>query len=200
MSEPETPIVPTRIHLHKKSRLLEIDFADGSGFHYPCEYLRVFAPGAGAAPVHGKRRVNLAHIEAEEETALRLAFDDGFSGSYTWSALHELGANQQQNWESYLRQLEVNGLERGAVGSKAFIKLLYFIQLAQISGCDDEEVELPPSVGNVESLLAWLRQRGDAWREAFADDKVQVTVNKQFAEPWTLIEDGDEVALVPRSR
>ncbi|MCO6411427.1 MAG: DUF971 domain-containing protein [Thiogranum sp.] len=200
MNEAEAQIVPTRINLHKKSRLLEIDFADGSGFHYPCEYLRVFAPGADATPVHGKRRVNLARIEAEGETALCLEFDDGFSGSYTWSALHELGVNQQQNWKSYLQQLEENGLERGAGDSKIFIKLLYFIQLAQISGCDHEEVELPPSVDNVEGLLAWLRKRGDAWREAFAADKVQVTVNKQFAEPWTLIEDGDEVALVPRSR
>jgi molybdopterin converting factor small subunit len=35
-------------------------------------------------------------------------------------------------------------------------------------------------------------------QESFADDKVQVTVNRQFAEPYTLIEHGDEVAIVPK--
>ncbi len=36
------------------------------------------------------------------------------------------------------------------------------------------------------------------WKAAFAGDKVQVTVNKHFAEPYTLVEHGDEVAIVPR--
>ena len=80
------------------------------------------------------------------------------------------------------------------------IRLVYFIQLAQIAGCDDEAVEAPESVNDVETLLAWLRKRGEAWEAAFAVDQVQVTVSKNFAEPFTRVEDGDEVALVPRSR
>jgi molybdopterin converting factor small subunit len=54
-------------------------------------------------------------------------------------------------------------------------------------------------VTHVESLLAWLGGRQPGWQEAFAPGKVQVTVNRHFAEPYTLVEDGDEVAIVPRS-
>ena len=76
--------------------------------------------------------------------------------------------------------------------------MLYFIGLALVSGKDDEDLSLPASVTNVASLLAWLRKRGDDWDEAFTEECVQVTVNKHFAEPFTLIESGDEVAIVPR--
>ena len=67
-----------------------------------------------------------------------------------------------------------------------------------MTGRNEEDVEIPESVTNVETLLAWLRQRRDTWKEPFADDKVQVTVNKHFAELYTLVEYGDEVAIVPR--
>jgi DUF971 family protein/molybdopterin converting factor small subunit len=204
MTEPDSPITPTRINLHRKSRMLEMGFSDDSDFNLPCEYLRVFAPSGAAQadgqPVHGKRRVNIAQIEAEGDAALRLQFDDGFSASYSWRTLHGLGVNQERNWKSYLQRLEAQGLTRGDSDARAHIRLMYFIQLAEISGSDEEEVEIPPSVSDVETLLAWLRKRGEAWKEAFADDRVRVTVNKSFAEPYTLVEDGDEVALVPRTR
>ena len=83
---------------------------------------------------------------------------------------------------------------------KVVIKLLYFIELARISGKNEEEVTVPDSVTNVETLLSWMRKRGDRWKEPFADNRLQVTVNKQFSEPYTLIEHGDEVAFVPRSK
>ena len=79
------------------------------------------------------------------------------------------------------------------------IRLLYFIQLAKLAGRDEEEIEIPESVTDVETLLAWLRNRRQGWQEAFRADKVQVTVNRHFAEPFTLIEHGDEVAIVPRA-
>jgi molybdopterin synthase sulfur carrier subunit len=111
--------------------------------------------------------------------------------------------NYEKHWQEYLDKLEQFGLERGegratGEGGKVTIKLLYFIQLAKISGKDEEDITLPDSVTNVETLLAWLRRRGPGWKEPFADDKVQVTVNRQFAESYTLIEHGDEVAIVPR--
>src|SRR5690349_18070409 len=39
----DTP-APTEIKLHRKSRLLEISFADGKTFRLPCEFLRVHSP------------------------------------------------------------------------------------------------------------------------------------------------------------
>jgi DUF971 family protein/molybdopterin converting factor small subunit len=204
MSETSTPVTPTAIKLHKKSRLLEIAYSDDSRFLYPCEYLRVVAPATGqetAGPVHGKRLVEITHIEPQGTAALQLEFDDGFSCSYAWDRLHALGVGYERNWADYLQQLEGHGLERGAGGTtgKIRVKLLDFIQLAKLAGRDEEEVELPETVTHVESLLAWLGGRKPGWQDSFAPDKVQVTVNRHFAEPYTLVEDGDEVAIVPRS-
>jgi len=51
----------------------------------------------------------------------------------------------------------------------------------------------------VTALLAWLRHRERERAYLLADDKVRVTVNRQFTEPFTRIDDGDEIAVVPNS-
>jgi DUF971 family protein/molybdopterin converting factor small subunit len=204
MTEAAAPVTPTAIKLHSKSRLLEIAFSDDMRFLYPCEYLRVLASAAGqatAGPVHGKRLVGIGHLEPQGTTALQLEFDDGFSCSYAWTELYALGTDYERNWADYLQALRDHGLDRGdgGAGGKTRIKLLYFIQLAKLTGRDEEEIDLPDTVTHVESLLLWLGGRQRGWEEPFAPDKVQVTVNRHFAEPYTLVEDGDEVAIVPRS-
>ena len=207
MSEPSEPVVPVGIKLHSKSRLLEIAWSDGSNFMYPCEYLRVSAPPEtgqeGDGPVHGKQTVGITQLEPQGTDALRLAFDDGFSAVMPWEVLHDLAAHYDRNWQDYLDVLEAHGLKRGAgrvtgADGRVTITLLYFVQLAKLTGRDEEEVSIPDSVSNVETLLAWLCSRRQEWHEAFQPDRVQVTVNRNFAEPFTLIEHGDEVAIVPR--
>lgn len=208
MTESPESIVPVGIKLHSKSRLLEIAFSDDTNFMYPCEYLRISAPGeAGGAvsgPVHGKQTVEIRQLEPQGTESLRLEFDDGYTTSFSWQVLHELATNYDQNWQDYLVTLEKHGLERsvaratGADG-RVTIKLLYFVQLARLTGRDEEDVEIPDSVTNVETLLAWLCRRRQEWGEAFLPERVQVTVNRHFAEPFTLIEHGDEVAIVPRA-
>ena len=37
---------PTEIHLHQKTRVLELVYEDGTRFELPCEYLRVFSKAA----------------------------------------------------------------------------------------------------------------------------------------------------------
>jgi molybdopterin synthase sulfur carrier subunit len=73
------------------------------------------------------------------------------------------------------------------------------MNLANIAGKDAETVVMPDSVNTVTALLSWLRERGEQWNAEFNDERVQVTVNKNFAEPSTPIEPGDEVAIVPRA-
>jgi len=201
-------IMPTEINLHQKSRLLEIAYSDGFRFNYPCEYLRVFSTAAEVKvmqkPVHGKERVNISLLDPQGSYALRISFDDGHdTGIYSWGTLHELGKNYQANWDNYLAKLKKYELSRGEgrvtdKSGKVKVKLVYFIQLAKIAGKNEEEVELPDSVKDVETLLVWMRKRGERWKEAFEDKRLQVTVNKQFSEPYTLVEHGDEVAFVPR--
>jgi DUF971 family protein/molybdopterin converting factor small subunit len=206
----DAQVSPTEINLHQKSRLLEIAFSDGFRFNYPCEYLRVFSTAAEVKvmdkPVHGKQMVNISMLDPQGTYALKITFDDGHdTGIYSWGTLHELGKNYESNWQDYLNRLEQHGLSRGDARvtdteGKVVIKLLYFIDLAKVSGRDEEEVVIPESVTNVETLLAWMRKRGDRWQEPFQDDRLQVTVNKQFSEPYTLVEHGDEVAFVPRPK
>ncbi len=206
ISSQKSPL-PTEINLHQKSRLLELAFADGFRFQYPCEYLRVFSTAAEVKvmekPVHGKERVNISLLEPQGTYALKISYDDGHdTGIYSWSTLYELGKNYEENWASYLEQLEKHGLSRGEgrhtdQEGKVIIKLVYFIELAKIAGKDEEDIEIPDSVTNVETLLKWMRKRGQRWQEAFEDNRLQVTVNKQFSEPYTLVEHGDEVAFVP---
>lgn len=204
---PEQHVTPTEINLHQKSRLLEIAYSDGFRFQYPCEYLRVFSTAAEVKvmekPVTGKERVNISLLEPQGSYALKISFDDGHdTGIFSWSTLYELGKNYDANWQGYLEKLAQHGLTRGEARAtdgegRVVIKLVYFIELAKIAGKDEEEMAIPDSVTNVETLLAWMRKRGEKWREAFEDNRLQVTVNKQFAEPYTLVEHGDEVAFVP---
>jgi len=114
-------IRPTEIKLHQASRVLEVAFEDGTHFELPCEYLRVFSPSAevrGHGPgtatlVTGKEKVNISAIEPIGNYAVKLVFDDGHStGLYSWNVLHDLGMEQEINWQDYLRRLAEVGYQR----------------------------------------------------------------------------------------
>lgn len=112
---------PTGITLHRKSRLMEVSFDDGSRFSLPFEFLRVYSPSAevrGHGPGQevlqlGKEHVNITHIEPVGTYAVCLHFDDGHNtGIYSWEYLHDLGVNQEANWKRYLERLEAAGHSR----------------------------------------------------------------------------------------
>lgn len=116
----DTPI-PTEIKLHQQSRILEVAFNDGSRFHMPCEYLRVFSPSAevrGHGPGQevlqvGKKNVEIKAIEPVGQYAVVLVFSDGHdSGIYSWDYLYDLGRKQDFYWQAYLRRLEEAGESR----------------------------------------------------------------------------------------
>jgi DUF971 family protein len=116
----KTP-VPTEITLHKKSRLLELKFEDGSQYQLPAEYLRVYSPSAevrGHGPGQetlqtGKRNVELTELEAVGNYAVQPTFSDGHNtGIYSWDLLYDLGVNQESLWADYLARLEKAGASR----------------------------------------------------------------------------------------
>jgi DUF971 family protein/molybdopterin converting factor small subunit len=198
---------PTAINLHSKSRLLAIEFSDGASFQLPCEYLRVFAKAKEVRtlenPVTGKESVNITQIEPQGQYAVRLTFDDGHDTSiYSWDTLYELGVHQEKNWHAYQDKLKQMGYIRGEQkenGADRKIRLLYFTYLVKQLQKDSEEVGIPASVTDVTSLVEWLRRRNFDHAHLFQEGSFQVTVNKQFSEPFTRIEGGDEVALIPTS-
>jgi DUF971 family protein len=120
---PDTP-APSAIRMHRKSRALEVAWEDGTTFRLPCEYLRVFSPSAevqGHGPgqavlLIGKEKVNISAIEPVGHYAIKLIFDDKHdSGLFSWSYLHWLGANYDENWATYLERLEEVGYQRKEV-------------------------------------------------------------------------------------
>ena len=210
MSEEQRGPIPTEINLHRKSRLLNISFSDGKSFSLPCEYLRVHSKSAEVTtrntPETGKENVNIEHIEPQGSYAIRITFDDGHdTGIYSWKTLHDLGVNQDEYWKTYLDRLADAGYDRagqglaGAPDAEREIKILYFAYLANMMRKESEVLTPPDSVGDVQQLLVWMRRiKGDRGY-LLADDSIRVTVNKQFAEPFTRLDPGDEIAIVPNS-
>lgn len=200
---------PIAIDLHKKSRLLEITFDTGENYKLSCEYLRTHAKSAeiktSEIPVAEKIAVNIENIEPQGSYALRLFFDDGYDqGIYSWETLYDLGQNHDQYWNEYLQALDKHNLTRGEVDNAhkgpSKIKILYFMDKLIKFTEEQEELELPGKVKTVQDLLALLRNRGRRWERAFEDDAIQFTVNKEFAELFTVLEHGDEIALIPRQK
>jgi len=201
---------PTEIKLHQKSQLLEISFDSGENFKYPSEFLRTHAKSAeietANIPVFGKADVNISKIEPQGNYALRLYFDDGYdSGIFSWDTLYALGAGYDNLWAQYLAQLEKHSLKREpankAAEGEATIRLMYFMtNMLEVTRKETEELNLPDSIRDIEKLLRLLRMRGEDWERMFAENAVQITVNKQFAELFTKLENADEVAFVPISK
>ena len=112
---------PTEINLHKKSRILEITFADGEHFEFSCEFLRVHSPSAevqGHGPGQGvlqldKENVVINKIEPIGSYAIQPSFDDGHdTGIYSWETLYDMGKNKDKYWQEYLQKLEAAGHKR----------------------------------------------------------------------------------------
>ncbi|HED35026.1 MAG TPA: DUF971 domain-containing protein [Gammaproteobacteria bacterium] len=201
---------PTEIKLHQKSQLLEISFDSGENFRYPSEFLRTHAKSAeietADTPVFGKASVNISKIEPQGNYALRLYFDDGYdSGIFSWDTLYELGTGYDSLWAQYLARLEKHNLKREpankAAEGETTVRLMYFMtNMLKVTKKESEALKLPESIRDVQSLIKLLRMRGEDWQRIFAEDAVQITVNKQFAELFTKLEDGDEIAFVPVSK
>jgi DUF971 family protein len=110
---------PTSLKLRTVSRVLEVNFEDGSQFSLPFEYLRVYSPSAevrGHGPGQetlqiGKQNVRITKVEPVGHYAVRLVFDDGHdSGLFSWKYLHELGTDREAKWAHYLARLDDLGI------------------------------------------------------------------------------------------
>jgi len=205
MNDQPTRHHPTDIGLHRKSRLLSIAFDDGVTFELPYEYLRVFSKAAEVRtmgrPVTGKEAVDIEHIEPQGQYGIRILFDDGHdTGIYSWDTLYVLGVDRERSWATYLKALERIGYRRQEPPrEEKRIRLLYFNWLAQKLRRETEELVAPPSVVDVDTLLAWLGRRKPGAAPLFDRERVRVTLNKQFAEGFSRLHDGDEVGIIPTS-
>jgi len=79
-------------------------------------------------------------------------------------------------------------------------KILYFAQLVDLLGRASEEVTLPDSARDVRGLLAWLRSRGGNWERLLVEDAVRVTIDRQFGDLDSALDDANEIALINSRR
>ncbi|GAB5452273.1 MAG: DUF971 domain-containing protein [Halioglobus sp.] len=112
---------PTGIQLHKRSRELELSYANGERYRLSCEYLRVYSPSAevlGHGPGQevlqsGKLHVAITDIKPVGNYALQMVFDDGHdTGLYSWGYLYTLCTEYEQRWQQYLERLNAAGAGR----------------------------------------------------------------------------------------
>ncbi len=197
MSDNKTP---STINYHRKSAVLQLTYADGESLALSSEYLRTQLDKEAETPFVTPPGIAIEHIEADGDDSLRIDFNDGYSSrGVSWSLLYTLGADYEENWRHYLDSLKQNGLKRHQEQAQSIdIAVLYFTRaLLALTGVEEERIRLPAGAHDVRGLLAALRERGERWQQVFAEDRVQVTVNKQFAELFTRLEADDEVAIVP---
>lgn len=197
---------PTNIQLHSKSRVLSLTFDDDSHFDLPCEYLRVFSPAAEVKaddkPVSGKQLVNITAIEPQGNYALSFVFDDGHdTGIYSWKTLYNLGKQQRTNWQDYLQRLKAHGIEHNSEADagqqQRHVTILYFAYLVNKLRKESEELTLPEQVDTVEKLIAHLQRRERDRGYLLAAEHIQVTVNREFSESFTRLDEGDEIGITP---
>ncbi|XP_076942619.1 uncharacterized protein LOC143612545 [Bidens hawaiensis] len=109
-----------RFALHPPNSV-EVQFANGSLYKLPAEYLRVFSPAvdskirsiAGEKVIYGRRYVGIMSAEPVGNYGVRLLFDDLHkTGIYTWDYFYYLGSNKFTLMRSYIDTLRKHGLSR----------------------------------------------------------------------------------------
>jgi DUF971 family protein len=90
-------MIPKNIILHKKSRTLEIEYANGERFIISCAFLRLHSPsaemrGESKKTLSDYAQVNILQIEQVGQYAIKPIFSDGHrTGIFSWQTLHDLG-------------------------------------------------------------------------------------------------------------
>jgi len=74
------------------------------------------------------------------------------------------------------------------------VRVLYFAILKDVFGCEREELELPAGA-TVSELLGVLGGRGGSKSGVWGS--IAVAVNQEYAVAGVVLNDGDEVALLP---
>lgn len=78
------------------------------------------------------------------------------------------------------------------------VNIIYFARLREALDCSSEQIALPSDVHDLDGLRGYLRDRGGAWAEVLAPDRlVRAAVNQDMAQGDTPVSDGDEVAFFP---
>ena len=107
-------IKPSKVHLHKQSKILEVGFLEHT-YHLSAELLRTHSPSAEvrghgegqAVLVVGKIDVGISSLRVVGHYGLQIVFDDGHdSGIFSWAYLQDLGEHHIGYWQAYVDKLQ----------------------------------------------------------------------------------------------
>lgn len=76
------------------------------------------------------------------------------------------------------------------------IKVLFFAGLREQLDCDSLEVEAD-GVSTLGELREVLSSKGDTWRVALGNERLQMACNQELSHGDAVVRDGDEVAFFP---
>ena len=78
------------------------------------------------------------------------------------------------------------------------VKILYFAWVREKTGKAEEILDLPADVQTVADLVAWLKERGPEYAEAFArPGVVRAAVDQTHVQPTASIAGAREIAFFP---
>ncbi len=111
----------SKLHYHRKQKMLDVVFTDQVVTQFSAELLRVLSPSAEVRGhgtpqlVANKRDVAITQLLPVGQYAVRLVFDDGHnSGLYSWSYLRQLHEQRDALWQDYLARLKAANAVRDA--------------------------------------------------------------------------------------
>ena len=82
--------------------------------------------------------------------------------------------------------------------SECDVKLVYFAWVRERIGRAEEEIDLPAEVTTVAQLLAFLRERGEEYRNALARPEIiRVAIDHEHVDHQREIAGAREIALFP---
>jgi sulfur-carrier protein len=78
------------------------------------------------------------------------------------------------------------------------VKILYFAWVREKTGKAEEVLDLPAGISTVADLVAWLKERGPGYAEAFArPGVVRAAVDQTHVQPTASVAGAREIAFFP---
>lgn len=79
-----------------------------------------------------------------------------------------------------------------------FLKIYYFSWLHEHTGSAQEELAVPQGVETVGALMDYLSTLDVPHATAFRNrETIRCAINREFADPWSSVQPGDEIAFFP---
>ncbi|WVN41057.1 molybdopterin converting factor subunit 1 [beta proteobacterium MWH-UniP1] len=78
------------------------------------------------------------------------------------------------------------------------VRLKLFASLRELTGVEDETLDIPEHISTLGELRDHLRSRGESWSQALdAKRAIRGAINQRMAQESDALHEGDEIAFFP---